>query len=300
MKVSLLYHAGAGDGVSMATVRHEIEQQGHEVLHTVQVGEADLDGALDGDPDLIVAAGGDGTIAEAVTTVAGWKLPLAILPLGTANNIAHSLGLDGSLPELIADWRQARHLALDLGVLHSSTGERPFVEGVGMGLLPTGIAALDGEPDEEDESPESKIARALRGFRDVLAGLAPRRLTLTLDGAPTDGSFLLVEVLNIRSVGPNLLLAPAADPSDGFFSVVIAEETERDAIAAYLAARIDGQPRPLALPTRRARRVEIAGVDALHVDDEVRSFQSSETVSMRMEAAAVRVLVSRRSGQRRA
>jgi diacylglycerol kinase family enzyme len=71
-------------------------------------------------------AGGDGTAANAARTVAGRAIPLAVLPLGTANNIARSLGYVGSIEELIrrsllraACWTSG--LSADRGVIaHSS------------------------------------------------------------------------------------------------------------------------------------------------------------------------------------
>ena len=59
---------------------------------------------LESHADLVVAAGGDGTVATAARVLAGRKIPLAILPLGTANNIARSLNSDGPLDTLVASW----------------------------------------------------------------------------------------------------------------------------------------------------------------------------------------------------
>ncbi len=65
---------------------------------------------------------------------------LAILPLGTANNIATSLGLNAPVPELIASWSTARRVPFDLGYARAASKEWLVVEGVGGGLVPAGIA----------------------------------------------------------------------------------------------------------------------------------------------------------------
>ena len=64
--------------------------------------------------------------------------------------------------------------------------------------------------------------RALRRYKQVLAKMRPRRWSLRLDGREHEGEFLLFEVLNTRSVGPNLELGRTADPTDGLLTVVTA------------------------------------------------------------------------------
>ena len=100
---------------------------------------------------------------------------------------------------------------------------------MGGGLIPAGIAAMGGQPgDGRDEDRRARLARAARKYRDALSGLRAYRWTLTLDGTRQDGELLVLEVLNIRSVGPNLVLSPDVDCSDGFFSVVTAGEEHRE------------------------------------------------------------------------
>jgi diacylglycerol kinase family enzyme len=97
MRVSLLHNVEAGDGLSLRQLRREIEGAGHEIVREIEKG-CELEGVLEGRVDLIVVAGGDGTVGSAVEAFAGRGVPLAILPFGTANNIAFALGIEGSLP----------------------------------------------------------------------------------------------------------------------------------------------------------------------------------------------------------
>src|SRR4029453_15209155 len=100
-------------------------------------------------------------------------------------------------------------------------------------------------------------------FRDVLAGLGTQGWTIVIDGQEEIDDFLLVEVLNIPSIGPNLVLSDDANPTDGLFSGVIATEQHRHVLDGYLAYRMKGGERPLSMPRRHARRVEIRGSTAV-------------------------------------
>ena len=235
--------------------------------------------------------GETGPCRKAARALAGSGVPLAVIPLGTANNIARGLGVAGPLPEVVERWKSARHVPFDLGLARGQWGDSRFLEGVGSGLVPAGIAAAEEHPQNGKEDVNAALERALRTYAETLSRLQPRRWTGHVDGLPIDGEFLLVEILNIPSVGANLALAPNADPSDGAFDVVTAGEAQRGELADYLAARLAGEERALALPTRRASRVEVRGWEQMHVDDEVRKIAEAGTVTVELEAAAVQFLV---------
>jgi diacylglycerol kinase (ATP) len=218
--------------------------------------------------------------------LAGRKLPLAILPLGTANNIAKSLCCEGPVDSLVDGWTHAEPQSLDVGIARGEWGERIFFESVGAGLIPSGIAAAKAQEGSGTSKPED----AVRTFRDVLARLEPQRWTISIDGQEQTGEFLLVEVLNIPSIGPNLVLSDEANPSDGWFSVIIATEAQRDILDAYLTHRIGGGERPLSMPLLHARRVEIRGSTEVHVDDQLLRTRSPQSVAMTIQPAALEFL----------
>jgi hypothetical protein len=80
---------------------------------------------LDKRADLVAVAGGDGTVASVARRMVGRGIPVAVLPMGTANNIARSLGLlKKSFEELVEGWRDARRVPLDVGIVCGPWGER--------------------------------------------------------------------------------------------------------------------------------------------------------------------------------
>jgi hypothetical protein len=112
VRVVLIHDPSAGDEDHPAPdLVRRIEDGGHEVVADV-AGRKALRDALGAPCDLVVAAGGDGTVNAAAQVLAGTGVPLTVIPLGTANNIAATLGCAGDAAELIAGWeRGALHRA---------------------------------------------------------------------------------------------------------------------------------------------------------------------------------------------
>src|SRR6187402_2937279 len=103
MKISLFHNQRAGDSTSLSWIRELIETSGHEIVRVFD-REAAFGELVDQRTELVVAAGGDGTVAAAARLLARHTIPLAILPLGTANNIAKALLGDASTEELVSCW----------------------------------------------------------------------------------------------------------------------------------------------------------------------------------------------------
>jgi diacylglycerol kinase family enzyme len=289
MRISLLFNESAGDGVSSQWLCETMRKNGHSPIRLI--AKDNVEDVLLDSPELVVAAGGDGTVRRAAEAIAGRGIPMAILPLGTANNIARSVGVEASITKLIERWHNADRRPLDLGVVRGSWGQNRFLEGVGSGLIPAGIAAMKAELEDDDQNADARVARAVRGYHDVLSRLEPRRWTLTLDGIRMEGEFLVLEVLNIRSVGPNLVLFPDADPSDGYLSVVIAKEEHRKELDRYLRCLIEGKDCRVSLPRQLVRHVEIDGWEAIHIDDRLLRARGLGTVTIDIEPAALDLLV---------
>ena len=290
MKLSLLYNCEAGDSVPLHLIHDTIERHGHQLVQVIERAE-DIERLIDGAPELVVAGGGDGTVSAAARLLSGRRIPLAILPLGTANNIAKAVGCQAPIEQLIAGWEIAPRRALDLGVAQADSGSsRHFVEGVGAGLIPGGILEMRRRSTTDEAPTRSRLAEAVWTYSSVLERLKPAVWTVVVDGVRTTGEFLLVEVLNIRSIGPNLTLSNDADPFDGLFSIVLAGEEHRSELARYLGGRLDERDRPPALSVQQGRRITLEGPTEVHVDDQI--LCSRGTVAIELEAGAVDVLVS--------
>lgn len=260
MRVTLMHNPAAGKGRPTGDeLRALVRAAGHKVRYQ-STKETDYAQALREPADLVVVAGGDGAIRKIALRLVGRGVPLAVIPLGTANNISKSLGVAGTPEELIAGWAAARRRKLDVGVVRAPWGKRRFVEGMGCGLFTDVMAALDAREAEDPglfARTDNPLAVALRALHDALAEYRALDLSVTLDGEDVSGRYLMLEALNIRHVGPNLYLAPDADASDGYLDFVLFTEDKRREFADYLAYRLEGKQDAPFLPVRRGRSLKL-------------------------------------------
>ena len=99
---------------------------------------------------------------------------------------------------------------------------------------------------------------------------------------------MLLEVLNVATVGPSLTLA-GASPFDGQFTIVGAGPEHRALLETWLRGGADA-PAP-ALTVFHAREIAIEHCDRLHMDDEVTDVEGPTTATLRVDPGAVSVLV---------
>ena len=106
---------------------------------------------LDKRTDLYAVAGGDGTVGRVARRLAKREIatvPVAVLPLGTANNIAESMNVRGAFKKLIAAWPDMRRVPVDVGEAVGKETARWFIESVGSGFF----ADMMAKEDAADES----------------------------------------------------------------------------------------------------------------------------------------------------
>src|SRR5688572_9509552 len=107
---------------------------GLDVTYQAATGN-DLLRELDDAMDLVIAAGGDGTVTKVAKRLVGRDRPLAIIPLGTSNNVASALGIRGEVPEIIAGLPTASRRRLDVPTARAAWGNSRFIESAGLGVF---------------------------------------------------------------------------------------------------------------------------------------------------------------------
>jgi diacylglycerol kinase family enzyme len=144
---------------------------------------------------------------------------------------------------------------------------------MGIGAFTETMSRLDARKNVDlahHDHTDKKIESVLHIMKIRLEGAAPLSLKLHVDGMERAGAFVMLEAMNIRSIGPNLELAPEADPGDGLLDVVLVTEQEKAQLDAYLTSRIAGHTAHPQLPTYRARQLRIESDEIrVHIDDDV-------------------------------
>jgi diacylglycerol kinase (ATP) len=269
MKISLVHNPTAGDGQDVDDVVKLLTDAGHEVRHRSSKG--DWKKLLQDPGDIVVAAGGDGTVRKVAVAAAERGLSFAILPIGTANNIAKTLGLVGDARALVRSWSDEASEArpFDIGEVTAGEESRRFVEAAGGGWFAE-LIAHGAKVEDELLLVGRETDRALHLLAALLRRTRPMAWQVLADGEDLSGDYLAVEVANVRFVGPNVPLAIDADPSDGLFDVVLVSEADRGPVVDYLEGRhrlASGVMPPLrTVRASHVRLVAPAGV-RFHVDD---------------------------------
>ncbi len=304
MKIDLVYNPTAGTGTEIAEILELLAEAGYKVRHRSSKGRwRDL---LQDSGKLLVAAGGDGTVRKVALAAAETGRPFAILPVGTANNVAKSLEIVGTTREVIESWSTDDDgVPFDIGEAGAHWGRTRFIESVGGGLFADLLARKD-EIGVGHELVGREMDQALHILLEELKSARPARWRIEVDGDDLSGEYLVVEILNIRFAGPNVLLDPNVTPTDGAFDLVTIGETERDDLARNLEDRLhlaSGDIPHHAL--RRVREVRLAPPHGarLRADDKLWPKKPIDTPSwirvVCRPGAARLVGVSGRSRERR-
>jgi diacylglycerol kinase (ATP) len=297
LHVALLHNPSAGsERHSGEELIGAIEAAGHRVVARVSHGD-DLRAGLPANVrcDLVAVAGGDGTVGRAAIALIGSNLPVAVLPLGTANNISRTLGIRGTPQQIISGWGHHAECVLDVGVLMAGGTTSYFAEAIGLGVFPAVMKTAGARA--EPATPRASLARDRSLFRRAVQSAVPRFYHVAIDGRDCSGHYLLVQVMNIAFLGPNLKLGSASHPGDGQLDVVLVGDADRHALDELIAATALDQEPPLCLPTLAAKRVTVTTEDSeFHLDGDLRQLAPGREGGTRLDVdiqpSALRMWVS--------
>ena len=143
MRVTLIHNPRSGGNEhDQERLVGLLREFGHQVHY--QSTTSAWRAALRDPGECVAVAGGDGTVAVVARSLAGRGVPIAVLLVATANNIASALGIGASpVRALVAGWSDAVRQPFDLGIARGPWGQTQFLESVGAGLLSEIIADVD-------------------------------------------------------------------------------------------------------------------------------------------------------------
>ena len=235
--------------------------------------------------DAVAVAGGDGTINEAVNGVVRSGLPLAILPLGTANVLANELGLPRD-PEALAEIAAlAPPRAIRPAEIMTAERNEPwrFLLMAGIGFDAEVVAHLDLKLKRRI----GKGAYALGSLAQLARHERPC-FSARLDGRETAPASLVVA--RSHFYGGRFVLAPEARLERPELHAVLFPARSRLATLRYMAGVLTGTlARQCDVEVRRAAAIELAGPEGapVQIDGDVRAHLPA---SIRLAAAPLAII----------
>ncbi len=240
--------------------------------HAAEIAEkAVIDGY-----DVIVTASGDGTANETINGMmrAGIKrlnqVALALLPVGTGNDMAYGLGMRGTLEENIATLAKDHRKNSDVGFVKG--GDYPegryFANSVGVGFdAAVGFVAA-----------KIRWARGLPAYliaviQTVFIYYKAPTVEITYNEATITQASLMVSIMNGQRMGGGFYMAPQGDPGDGHFDLCIVSNPSQPRIFSLIPHFLKGtqtsQPEITSGQTDKIKVKAVQGVLPAHCDGEI-------------------------------
>jgi YegS/Rv2252/BmrU family lipid kinase len=185
--------------------------------------------AVDEGYEVVIGAGGDGTIEEVAQPLVGSPTSLGVMPLGSVMNLARTLAIPRELSEAARIIREGRLLQMDVGEVNG----RYFLEYGGVGL----DAALYPLTHELDRGRWA----SLKDLLHVALNWRPMKVTLSVDGEVSNYRALLVVVSNTPYFGPAVELQPDAKVDDRQFDIKVFDRMSMLELARYGFQALRGQ-----------------------------------------------------------
>lgn len=157
-----------------------------------------------------IAVGGDGTVNHVAKTILNTNITLGIVPIGSGNGLARSLGLSMKIEEVVKQIAEGKTALIDSG----SVNDIPFFCTSGIGF-DAHIGNLFATSVKRGLQSYVKIT-----FRELFAYRA-KTYTINFNGQSIQRKAFLITVANAGQYGNDFYIAPQANMQDGLFHVVI-------------------------------------------------------------------------------
>lgn len=294
-KATLIHNPGAGDEEhAKENLLKVINNEGFECRYssTKKAGWDDIDD----ENEILIVAGGDGTVRKLTKVLMQRKklqkmFPIGLLPLGTANNISKTLKIEGETLSIIKSWKENKMKHFDIG-LSDIDKDTFFLESFGYGLFPNLMKQMGRIDELLLNTPEKKLAKALEVLLDITKTYEAKNCFLHIDGANHSGKFLLVEVMNTNSIGPNLVLSPNGNPGDGVLEIVLITDDDRQKFTDYVQALIKGEEQRYDFTTIKGKNIEISWDGRnVHLDDELLKLKEHQKVNIEIKSGVLEFLI---------
>ena len=247
------------------------------------------------DSEFIIIAGGDGTVRKVIKSSIErhfYKLPIALFPAGTANNIAKTLDIPDEDEKVIQSWHKGQVKEYDVGRISNLSSAHFFLESFGYGVLPLLMKKMKKRGKKNKGTAEEELELAIRLLHEIISSYEAPYCELEIDGIDHSGKYLLAEIMNIQSIGPNLHLSPQSDPGDGEFEVVLIPEEQKELFLSYVDGLIKGANEISRFDILKGKNIRIK-CDELycHADDQLIKIKKATEIKIELSEGLVNFLI---------
>lgn len=271
--IRLVHNPTAGDGeYSKKNIIDLIESHGYRCAY--DSSKKKILKSIAPETAFIAIAGGDGTIRRTIMCLLNKKLkykrPIALLPFGTANNIALSLNIPENNAKNIRSWADYNLKKFDVGQVTGLKNPSYFIESFGFGIFPRLMKELNKMNTDHIKTPKQEFNLALTKLLALNKKYKAVSFRIEIDDKVIEDKAIMIEVMNISCLGPNLRLSKDADSEDGYFDVIIVTEKDRKKMETYLREKLKSKEPifPIQPILTKKLNIQWSGKD-VHGDDEV-------------------------------
>ncbi|MBE0680871.1 MAG: hypothetical protein IH589_03070 [Anaerolineales bacterium] len=183
--------------------------------------------------NLIVVAGGDGTIDSVIGAMIGSSATLGIIPTGTRNNLAFNLGVPSTIAGAVALLRKGRRLKVDVGKIQHGRSGRWFLEDATLGLL----SDIYPFADSVQHGDLTQIGNLL----STVVSSTPSQLRMILEGRKKISiSAYMVLIANMPYIGPRFHISPKVFWNDNYLDVFVFSDMSKLDLISYAVQSTGG------------------------------------------------------------
>ncbi|MFD1065540.1 diacylglycerol kinase [Oceanobacillus locisalsi] len=282
-KARIIYNPTSGREAvkkELPNILEKLETAGYEASAHATIGEGDAVSAartaVDRGYDLIVAAGGDGTINEVIHGMAEqeYRPKLAILPAGTTNDFARALHIPRGIDAAVDIILENNSLQLDIGKVN----DHYFINIAGGGKL----TELTYDVPSKLKTVLGHLAYYIKGI-EMLPSLKAARVKIEFDEEVLEEDIMLFLISNTNSVGGFEKLAPEARLNDGYFDVLILKKTNLAEFIQIATLALRGEHlKSKNIIYKQAKRIKVTNEDKmqLNIDGEYGGLLPGEFINL--------------------